>query len=942
MAVKGRGFALEDVVGRESELDRIRGFFDREPGPHALWLEGSAGIGKTTLWRAGIELARERSYHVLACQPTAAETAFSFAALADLFANDVAGVLPELPAPQRRALEVALALDSGEGVAVGEHVVGLALLSALQCLAAERRVLVAVDDVQWLDPPSAVALRFAARRVTTERIRLLIAARVEEDTRATGLEHDLSEELLRIGVGPLSLGALHRLVVSRVGQPFSRPTLRKVHQVSGGNPFYALEISRSLLEHGSTLHPAEPLPVPPTLEELVRARLDLMPVEVRHVLEAAALLAEPTTAALTAAASGRELEGDVLDTALAAGVLALEGERVRFTHPLLAAAVVSGIGPQRRQRLHARLAGIVADEEERARHFALGTEGTNAEVAESLERAAQHAALRGAPAAAAELAELAAARTPAANQKARWRRLIEAGLRHATAGDLPRAHALLEPLTSEIPPGSLRASVLLNLADFTWDDATAMELAERALGEVGSDDSCRARIHMLLSALALEAEDASALSHIRAAHEAATRTGNEELTMQALVNLVDTEVCAGQMTPGLLEEALARIRIDETQHAPIPHFESPHFVLGLALLGLARFDDAKDMFERARLDSLEQGVPFAAACADEFLAEVECRLGNLHAAAVYASECSELYQQLGLENQAPGLYATALVHAHRGDIDGARAAAATGAAIAAKIRKEFWANANRFVLGFLELSLDNPVRAIECLQPPTRARAAELWHMPSNCEFIATAIEAFVSVGDFDRAAELLEALQDRASRIDSSWERAVRARCRGLLRATQGDHDGAFAAFDEALHEHERFTAPFDRGRTLFARGVLQRRLKQRRAARLSLEAALAVFGDLGARLWSEKTRTELQRIAGRAPSDDVLTPTERRVAELVAEGHHNKEIAARLFVTVKAVEANLTRIYAKLGIRSRTELASSLVDKTQLRTARHPAEME
>jgi DNA-binding CsgD family transcriptional regulator len=930
-AVGERSFPLEKVVGRESELVRIRGFFDEEHAPLALWLEGAAGIGKTTLWRAGMELARERDFHVLACQPTAAETTFSFAALGDLLTNDFADLFPELPGPQRRALEVALALASGEGPGVGEHFIGLAFLSSLQILAAQQSVLVAVDDVQWLDRPSAAVLQFAARRLTNADIKLLVAARLREDARPLQLERDLAQNLLRVDVGPLSLGALHRLVLSRLGEPLSRPTLHKVHDVSGGNPFYALEIARFLMERGSTLRPAEPLPIPRTLEELVRVRLDRLPATVRHLLEAAALLAEPTPIALTAAASEPELEADALDRALGAGVIELEGDRVRFTHPLLATAVVSEVGPQRLRQVHARLAQIVIDPEERARHLALATEGPDAEVAGSLEQAAQRAARRGAPAVAAELAELAAQRTPTGDHEARWRRLIEAGLRYATAGDLPRARALLEPLTDEIPPGPRRAEVLLNLADFCWDDAgAAIELAERALAEVGSDDSCRARIHMVLSSRALEAEARSALGHSRAAHEDAGRAADEELTLLALVNLVHVEVCVGEMTPGLLDRALARVSMDGTRHGRIPHFESPHFVLGLALLGLNRFEEAKALFDRARVDSLEQGVPFAAACADEFLAEVECRLGTWHAAALHASECSELYQQLGTENQPQQLYATALVDAHLGNVDEARTAAERGAVIATEVGQEFWAIANRWVLGFLELSLDNPARAIEYLQPPARARVTSLWHMPSNYDFLETAIEAFVAVGDLDAAAVLLDALQDRARRMDSPWERATRARCRGLLRSAQGDHDGARAAFDEALREHEQLNVPFDRARTLHALGVLQRRLKQRRAARVSLEAALAVFEELGALLWIEKARTELKRIAGRTPAGDALTPTERRVAELVAEGHPNKEIAAMLFVTVKTVEANLTRIYAKLGVRSRTELARLLVDKS------------
>jgi DNA-binding CsgD family transcriptional regulator len=932
-----RSFALENVVGRESELDRIGGFFEGDRGPLALWLEGAAGIGKTTLWRAGIELGREREYHVLACQPTAAETAFSFAALGDLLSNDVAGVLPELPEPQRRALEVALALASSEGQPVGEHIIGLGFLSALQGLAAKQPVLVAVDDVQWLDPPSATVLQFAARRLTDERIKFLVAARLDADTRAPQLERDLSERLLRIEVGPLSLGALHRLVLTRLGEPLSRPTLRRLHDASGGNPFYALETARFLLERGVALSPAEPLPVPRTLEELVRARLDRLPKTVRQVLEVAALLAEPTPAALTSAASEPELAEDLLDRGVAAGVIELEGDRIHFTHPLLAAAVVSGTGPHRRRRIHARLAQIVGDPEERARHLALATEGPDAQVAESLEKAAQHAALRGAPAVAAELAELAARRTPTSDHQARWRRLIEAGLRHATAGDLPRAEGLLEPLTTEIPPGPQRARVLLNLADFRWDDAeAATELAERALAEAGSDDACRARIHMVLSSCALEAGENSALRHIRAACEAADRAGDDELALLALVNLVHVEVCVGEMTPGLLERALARVTADGTRDARIPHFESPHFVLGLALLGLGRFEQAKALLERARVDSLEQGVPFAAACADEFLAELQCRLGNLAAASLHASECSELYQQLGMENQPQRLYASAVVDAHLGNVVKARTAAERGAAIATELGQEFWAIANRSVLGLLELSLGNPARAVECLQPPARGRALGLLHMPSNCDFLETAIEAYVSVGDIDAAAELLDALQDRARAIDNPWERAIRARCRGLVRLAQGDPDGAFAAFNEALGEHERLNIPFDRGRTLLALGILQRRANQRRAARASLEAALALFEELGAHLWAENARAELKRIAGRTPTGDVLTPTERRVAELVADGHSNKEIAATLVVTVKAVEAHLTRIYGKLNIRSRTELTRLLIGESQVQENR------
>jgi DNA-binding CsgD family transcriptional regulator len=917
--------ALEGVVGRESELERIGGFLDDGGSALGLWLEGVAGIGKTTLWRAGIGLARERGLRVLASRPTATETALSFAALGDLLSNAAEEVLPDLPAPQRRALEVALALASSDGTAVSERVIGLALLSTLHLLEAQGPVLVAVDDVQWLDPPSAAALRFAARRLADGRVKLLLAARLEAETPPLRLEHDLSERLVRIEVGPLSMGALHRLVLSRLGEPLSRPTLRRVHDASAGNPFYALEIARFLLEGGAPLRPAEQLPIPRTLDELVRARLGRLPETIRRVLEAAALIADPTPQALAAVGFEPEDVGKRLDRAVAAGVIEPDEDQVRFTHPLLAAAVVSGIGLRRRRQLHARLAQIAVDPEERARHLALGTEGADARVAESLERAARHAALRGAPAVAAELAELAAERTPSDAQEQRWRRLIEAGLRHAVAGDHRRARALLGPLADEIPPGPLRADVLLNLADFHWDEPeVAVELAQTALAEVGGDDRRRARLHMLLSSLALEAQTTSALPQIRAALQAAERSGDEELKLLALVNLVHVEVCTGELTPGLLEQARARVNAEGGGFDRIPHFESPGFPLALALLGLGRFEEARPLLERARADSLDQGIPFGGAVAALFLAELECRLGNWREAALQAAECWELYEPLGTNLTQP-CYARALVAAHVGQVDEARAAGERGVADARRAGLEFWGFANRRALGLLELSLGNPARAVEYLRPPQELGTG-LWRMPSNWDYLETSIEALVSAGNLDRAGELIEGLEEWTKTTDGPWQRSILARCRGLLDSAEGDYEGAFADLDEALRAHERLNMPFDRARTLLALGVLQRRVKQRRAARESLEAAVAVFEELGAPLWADRTRAELERIGGRTPAGDMLTPTERRVAELVAEGRPNKDIAALLFVTVKAVEANLTRVYAKLGIQSRTELTRLL----------------
>jgi tetratricopeptide (TPR) repeat protein len=647
-----------EIVGREVELEQLRAFIDRGHGAQVLWLEGVAGIGKTTLWRAATDAARGLGWRVLACRPTASEAAFSFAALGDLLTPDVAELLPRLPAPQRSAIKAALALVDGEPRNLDERIVGLAVLSWLRVLAADDPVLVAIDDVQWLDRASASTLRFAARRLTHEQVKLCLAVRLEPGAPSLEFERDLSGRLLKVQVGSLSSSDLHRIVVARFGQALPRHTLLRLHAASAGNPLFAIEIARAMLEGALAAAPGDPLPVPPAVDELLRARVERLPKRVRGLLEVVALLSEPTLGKLEG-----ELELEHVDGAVAAGVVEVVEDRIRFVHPLLASAVVSTIGPRRRRRLHARLAGLELDLEERARHLALAGEGRHEVTADLLERAAQHAALRGASSVAAELAELAAQRTPLDDRESRWRRTIEAGCRHGTAGDFGRARAVLEPLLDEIPPGPERARVLLNLAEVRWGDAREMvALAERALAEVGSDDGSRARIHALLGSWVTDA--ASRVAHHQAGLEAAERSGDDELTVLAMVDLLSEEVAAGQMTLGLLDRALALADRTGGRMLPrVPYFEHPGQVLGLTLTRLDRFDDARPLLEQASADSLEQGAYPAAAFAAMALCELWCRLGDWPTAAHHASQLEELIDQLGLDGASPfALYARARVH----------------------------------------------------------------------------------------------------------------------------------------------------------------------------------------------------------------------------------------------------------------------------------------
>ena len=370
---------LHEVVGRDEELAAVAAFLDGDL-PAALVLAGEAGIGKTTVWRAGLGHARERGVRVLDCRPAESEARLSFAGLTDLLEPVLGAVLGALPSIQRRALEAALLLAEDERLPPDQRTISTACLGAFRGLAEGGRVLVAVDDVQWLDPPTALVLEFVARRLAEEPVGLLVAERVAGEGEAPlGLgKADL--EVGRVRLGPLSTGALHRLLRDQLGVTLTRPALRRVHEASGGNPFYALELVRALQARGGRIQPGRPLPVPQTLEAILRERLEALPTGAREVLAAAAALARPTESLLD--------DAPALEQAAEEGIIELADGEIRFSHPLLASAAYASVGPADRRRLHRRLAESVTDPEERARHLALGAEEPSEDVAGRLDDAA--------------------------------------------------------------------------------------------------------------------------------------------------------------------------------------------------------------------------------------------------------------------------------------------------------------------------------------------------------------------------------------------------------------------------------------------------------------------------------------------------------------------------------------------------------------------------
>ncbi len=912
-----------ELIGRQNEVTALSEVLEEGArSPVAVLLEGDPGIGKTSLWRSALALAAERGAFVLRASPTGTEVDLAYGSIGDLMAPVLPLVEKRLPAPQRRALRVALLLEEAGDLAIDDRGVGAAMLTSLRLLTAERPVVLAVDDVQWLDAASGAALAFAARRLGEGPIAFVLAAR----PRWTAPTLDPRRTFDAIGLrtvllGPLSLGAIHKVLHNRLGMALPRPTLRRLHEVSGGNPFFALEIGRALQQR-DRVNPGEPLPVPDTLDALIRDRLERLPDTTRRVLTITALAAEPTVRVVGA--------GPGLDDALRADLLDVDGDRLRFTHPLLRSAAEGLLGSAGRLEVHQHLAEVVLDADERARHLALGADGPSAEVAAELDAAVSRSAARGAADAAAGLARLALDLTPTHDRTAVIRRRLVVAERDMTCGEVVAARDNLEGLLVELPAGAERARALLMLTVLCERDMVqTTALGQEALDAVpAGDDALAAVIRSQLSlSRFIEGDLPGAAVEGEAAVEHARRSGGAVEIASACAALGFVDAAAGRpRSAGFWEEALtAEARLGASD---LDLIEPPSLVYGMQLMWSDQPEAARELLLREETRALAHGHEIRAYSAWFHLVELDVRTGRWPEALAYARRMEEFVGQRGLEqSQGAAHFCTAWVAAHLGWEAEARHAALAGIANAEQAKDTIFLSQCRCTLGFLELSLGNAAEADRHLRDLWPSLRAMGYGEPSIYPALHNAAEALIQLGELDAAHDVVQELADLGSRLESPWSAALAARGRGLLAGARGDLEGALVAFDEALALHERLPVPFERARTLLALGTLHRRRKQKRAGRDALTAALGVFEELGAGIWAERSRRELARISGRTRAT-MLTATEQRVAALVARGHANKEIATELFVTVRAVEANLTRIYSKLGIRGRAELVRAVLE--------------
>jgi DNA-binding CsgD family transcriptional regulator len=910
-------------ISRATEAKAISDFLDLcRLEPSILSLVGEAGIGKTMLWLDAVRQARTRGMHVLTARAAATESVAAYISLADLLSAVEPDVLRALPEPQRLAVDRILLQVSDDGVATDQRAVGAAFLSVLKMLSDSAPVLVAIDDLQWLDPSTARVVAFAARRLSGP-VGLLTTARTgDAEGDVSWLLPEPSDALTRIQLSPLTIGALHEVISARVGRTIPRPTMTRIHETSGGNPFYGIELARAIAEGESNAE----MTLPTTLAGLVASKISELEPDVREALLAAACLATPTVE-LVSQATGRSVEQCVqgLLVAEVRGIVTIDRNRLRFTHPLLTAGVYTEATPAQRRAMHHRLASLADHVELRARHLALAATHGDAATLDALDTAAQLAGRRGAPAAAAEFMELASELGADGPE-----RQIRCAAFHFNAGDAARARAILEQVLSAEAPREVRAEALSLLGLWTLLDGSSRDAAallERAVAESADGDALLVKILVSLSFARINIRAFDGATH--AVHQAvtmATRLGEPRLLSQALSMRVLVGFLVGE---GFDEASLQKaLQLDDAGD-PSSALIWPTALRAQLLAGMGRLDDGRRALRGIRQRYIERGAESEWMVGAFHSALTEIWRGDFAEASLIGQDAMERARQLdGDLPMSVALMIQGAVAAYSGDEHAARRDATAAQAAAARCDSPalvaVWPTTT---LGFLEVSLGNYEAALDVLGPLLKAaeaapRATEIFVAP----FLSDAAEALIQLDRLDEAEPLIQLLEDNGQRLDRPWMLALGARCRAMLQAGRGDVTAALATAERALTQHGRLPMPFERARSQLVLGQLHRRQRRRDNAAAALTEALQTFEQLGTPLWADRAKAELARgVSGRRRSHG-LTATQQQLAELAASGMTNRDIAAALFISPKTVDVTLSRIYRKLNIRSRTQLHQAL----------------
>ncbi|MFI6662328.1 AAA family ATPase [Streptomyces sp. NPDC050523] len=921
------------VIGRDELLRTAREQLAR--GGSVL-LHGPAGIGKSTALRALASEYGTAARTVLRCSATESESHLPFLALADLFGLVADEVSDKLPAAQRTALESAL---TGRGESTLQRdglALRLAVLSVLRALAAGGPVLLVADDLQWLDSASAELLGFAARRLGDTPVQLLCAVRTE------GQEYDRHlaaspPDTLAVRLGALSRGQVSALLDHRGYTGLPRSTVRDIHRTSGGNPLFALELGRALAENPTPPRPGEPLPVPTSLRTLVLNRLDLLSDEARRTLLVASAGARPTLALLHAA--GRDNAEAETVQAAELGLLATEpeGPAVRFAHPLVSAALYAEAPAQERRAAHAALSTAASDPIERARHLALATTGTDPEAAARLAEAAALARDRGAPSVAASLGLLAARHTPADGEPGPDERRLQAAEDAITAGEVDLARDIARDVLTRAtaPADRVRAwMVVIEAAGQALGDVDTVY--PQALADAGDDPGLLALVHYQLAWRGLVVEGDFAEGREEAAHaaELAARAGDRRTELLALAFQAQTETLMGHPdAPATIKRALK-----EPQDPQVAcHHNGAGATRYRWLIMSDQLPEARSTVNALLREVRRRGMVESEVHFVRLLAETELRSGHCGRALDLARESMRLARDSGI-GEIPSAVLDSLAEASGGDPERALALAREAVEQAEQAGDQMYVSRGLTALGHAQLVSGDTEGAVSSLRRVRELERGLGITDPARGRWHGDLAEALVRTGEVDEAQHLLDVARAHALRLGRESVLGVLDRAEALVRAARGEHEAALAQLTSAQDRLGKLGYGLEEARAAFALASL-RAGRPAPATRIGAaeakpedspyDEAARLFRRCRALPWLRQVEaaaaaSNVEPIAPAATSEGLegLASMERQVAALVMEGSTNREIAARLFISVKTVEATLTRVYRKLGIRSRVDI--------------------